>query len=60
MMKLNSHIDPVRTQITNTQNMKNSDISMKNNPNLHVCSTYKSKSKIIKADYSELHILSTN
>ena len=39
IMRLNSHVGTVRTQITNTQNMNNSDMSTQKTPNLHVCST---------------------
>ena len=48
-MRLNFHVGPVRTQMNNTQKMNNSDKSKQDNPNLHVCSTDKIKSKRIKA-----------
>ena len=35
MMRLNSHVGPVRTQITNTQRINNSEISTQKTPNLH-------------------------
>ena len=38
MMRLSLHVGPVRTQMTNTKNMNNSETSMKKIPNLHVCS----------------------
>ena len=37
-MRFNMPIGPVRTQMTNTQNMNNSEMSMQNISNLHVCS----------------------
>ena len=59
MMRLNLHVGLVRTQITNTQNMNNSEMSTQKTHNLHVCSTYKSKSKSIKTGESELHVYYT-
>ena len=43
IMRLNMKVGPVRTQMTNTQKMNNSEMSTKNIPNLHVCSTEKIK-----------------
>ena len=59
-MILNFHVGPVRTQMTNTQNINNSETSMQNNPNYHVYSTDKIKSKSIKADKIKLYIYSTD
>ena len=60
MTRLNLHVGPVRTQMNNTQKMNNSDMSIKNNPNSHVCSTEEIKSKGIKVYKSESHICSTD
>ena len=43
MMRLNLHIGPVITQMTNTQNMNNYEMSTQKTRNLHVCSTKESK-----------------
>ena len=53
MMRLNSHVGPVRMQRTNTQKINNSDISTQNIPNLHVCYTENINSKGIKSDESK-------
>ena len=37
MMRFNSHVGPVRTQITSTQNIPNDDISMLNIPKSVLC-----------------------
>ena len=60
MMRLNSHIGPVRTQMTNTQNMNISDMNMQNIPNLRVCYLYEIESKSINADETLLHVYSTD
>ena len=39
MMRLNYHVVHVRTQMTNTQKMNNSDMSTQNIPNVHISST---------------------
>ena len=43
MMRLNLHIGPIRTQMTSTQKMNNSEMSTKNNPNSHVYSLDENK-----------------
>ena len=43
IMRFNLYAGPVRMQITNTQNMNNYDMSTKNIPNSHVCSSDDSK-----------------
>ena len=57
MMRLTSHVGPLRTQMTDTQNMNNSDMSTKNTPTYNICSTDKSESKRIKADESKFSYL---
>ena len=42
MMRLNFHVGPVRTQLTNTQNMNISEMNTQNIPNLHIFSSEKS------------------
>ena len=54
MMRFSISVGPVTTQMTNTQNMNNSDMSMQNIPNLHVCSSDKRKSKRIIANACSL------
>ena len=44
MMIFNMCIFPVRIQMTNTQNMNNSEMSTQNIPNFQVCSSDESKS----------------
>ena len=39
MLRLNLHVYPVRTQITNTQKMNKSEMSTQKTPNLHVYSS---------------------
>ena len=58
-MMLNLHVGPVITQMTNTQNINNSETSTQNNPNYHVYSTDKIKSKSIKAEKIKSYIYST-
>ena len=53
-MRLNSHIGPVRTQSTNTQNMNNYKMSAQKTPNSHACSTDKSESKRVIANACSL------
>ena len=48
-------VGPVRTQMTNKQQMNSSDMSAQNIPNFHVYSLGKSKSKRINMRNSELH-----
>ena len=59
MTRLNSYVDPVRTQVNNTQNMNKYDTSTQKTHNLHVCSTENSESKRIKSDERKSHICST-
>ena len=59
MMKLNSHVVPVRTQTTNTQKMNNVEISTQKTPNFRICSTEESESKRIKVYERESHICAT-
>ena len=42
-MRLNSHVGPLITQMTNTQKMKISEMSTQEIPNLHVCSSDESE-----------------
>ena len=46
-MRLESHVGPVRTQMTNTQKMNKYEMSTQKNPNSHVYYFDKSKSKSI-------------
>ena len=59
-MIFNMCIFPVRIQMTNTQNMNNSEMSTQNIPNLRVCSFNKRESKRINEDERKLHICSTD
>ena len=45
MMILDSHVDPVKTQSTNTKKMNIYEMNMQNIPNLNVCSSGESKLK---------------
>ena len=58
MIRLNSHVGPVRTQMNNTQKMNHSEMSTQNIPNLRVCYMEEIKLKIIKVDKSELCVYS--
>ena len=68
MMRFNSHVGPVRTQMTSKQKMNNSEMSAKNIlndaistqniPNSHVFSMNVSKSKGINASESLSHVCS--
>ena len=53
MMRINYHIGPVRTQITNTQN-----INTQNIPNLHVLYLVKGEPKSINSDVTLSHLCS--
>ena len=48
LVRLNSHVGPVITQMTNTKKMNNFDMITQKTHNLHVCSTDNSKYKMIK------------
>ena len=52
-MTLNVRICPVRTQISNTQRMNNSEMSTQKMNNLYVCYLDNIKSKRINADESK-------
>ena len=58
--RFNMCVGPVRTQMTNTKSMNNSDMSTQKIPNLHVCSLNDSESKRINADKIESHACSTD
>ena len=60
MLRFNICVRPVRTKITNTQNMNNSEMSTQKIPNLRVCSFNKRESKRINEDERKLHICSTD
>ena len=60
MMIHNSHIGPVRTQMTNTQKMNKSEISTKNTHNSHVCSSDEIKSKMINVVKTLFHVCYTD
>ena len=60
MIRLNSHVGPVRTQISNAQKMNHSEMSTQNIPNEYVYSLYDSGKKSRYADESESHVCSTN
>ena len=55
----NSHVEPVRTQMTYMQKMNISEMNTQNIPNLYVCSFYKSESKGIIADENLLQVCYT-
>ena len=59
-MILNSHVGPVRMQMTNNQNMNKSDISKKDTLNLNVCYSDESQSKRINAGKTLSHICYTD
>ena len=58
MIISNMRVEPVRTQITNTQKTNNSLMSTQNIPNFRVCYLDESESKSINADKSESHVCS--
>ena len=60
MIRFNFHVGPVRTQMTKTQRMNNSDMSKKNIPNLRIYYMGKSESKRIKGNESKSRIHSTD
>ena len=60
MMRFNIRLGPVRTQITNTQKMNDSEMNTKNIRNLHVCSSYKSKLNMTKEDKRLLRVCSAD
>ena len=43
MMRLNSHVVPIRTKTTNTRKMNSSEMITQKIPNSHVCSMDESK-----------------
>ena len=53
-------VGPVRTQITNTEKMNNSEMSMQNIHKFYVCSSDEKESKRNNADESKLHVYSTD
>ena len=55
----NSHVEPVITQMTNTQNMNIYDMNTQKIPDLNVCYSDKSKSKGIIGDKILLQVCST-
>ena len=59
MMRFNIRVGPVRTQMTNMQNMNNSDTSTQKTTNLHVWSSDEGELKRINANERELHVCST-
>ena len=59
MIRLNLNVDPVRTQLTRTQNMNISEMNAQNSPNMHVYSLDESKLKIINADKTLSYVCST-
>ena len=60
MMKLNSHVDPVRMQMTITQKINISEMNIQKIPNSHVCSSDESESKGIIADKNLLQVCYTH
>ena len=48
-MRLKLHVVPVRTQMTNMQNINISEMNTQKIPKLHVYSLYNSESKRIKS-----------
>ena len=59
-MRLKSRVGPVRTQITNTQNMNIYEMNTQNIPNSHIYFFDESKPKSISADETLLHVYSTD
>ena len=57
-MIFNMRIGPVRMQMTNTQKMNNTEMSMQKIPNLHVCYLDEIKSKGINVNESLSHVCS--
>ena len=57
-MRLNSHVGPVRTQMTKTKKMNVSDMNAQKITNLYVCYLDESKSKNINADETLSHVCS--
>ena len=60
MMRINSHIGPVRMQMTKTQKMNISDMNIQKIPNFCVCSLYDIESESINADETLLRVYSTD
>ena len=58
IMRLNLHVGPVRTQMTNTQKMNIYEMNKQNIPNLYVCSLDESKPKRINTDETLSHVCS--
>ena len=60
MTRLNIHVGPLGTQITNTQKTNNYDMSTQNIYNSQVCYSDESESKSINADEILLNVFSTD
>ena len=60
MTRLNSYVDPVRTQVNNTQNMNKYDTSTQKTPDFRVFYSDESESKRINADETLSHVCSTD
>ena len=60
MLRLNSYVGPVITQMTNTQKVNISEINTQNIPNLHFCSSFERKSKSIDATKTLSRVCSTD
>ena len=60
LIRLNYHVVPVITQMTNTQKINNYEMSTQKIPSSHVCSMDESKSKSIKYDKRKSHLFSTD
>ena len=58
-MRLNSHVVPVRMQMTNTQNMNIYEMNTQKIPNSHVCYLDKNESKRINMDEKLSQVCST-
>ena len=59
MPRLNLHVGPVRTKITRTKNMNNSEMIMQKTSNFHDCSMDNIESKRTKEDKRESNICYT-
>ena len=58
MMRFNSHVGPVRTQMTSTQKIPNDNMNTQNIANLQVCYLDKRESKGINVDKILSHVSS--